>query len=165
MKGFDKDISSATISSWTKQTVILCYEPLLYKLKPMMLWDLPSRSPTSPYIQVTSHLAQQGFSCGRSYSHNTVLHSCYFQGASLKGLNPYLSSPTSEEIKKGGREQPGRVMNDFTVNRPVGPNDAPLRPTSIPTEFQFLSKPPVFQTVVILANCPIGKILTNKKLS
>ena len=25
-KGFDKDISSATISSWIKQTVILCYE-------------------------------------------------------------------------------------------------------------------------------------------
>ena len=26
MKGFDKDISPATISSWIKQTVILCYE-------------------------------------------------------------------------------------------------------------------------------------------
>ena len=25
-KGFDKDISAATISSWIKQTVILCYE-------------------------------------------------------------------------------------------------------------------------------------------
>ena len=25
-KGFDKDISPATVSSWTKQTVILCYE-------------------------------------------------------------------------------------------------------------------------------------------
>ena len=25
-KGFDKDISPATISSWIKQTVILCYE-------------------------------------------------------------------------------------------------------------------------------------------
>ena len=25
-KGFDKDISTATISSWIKQTVILCYE-------------------------------------------------------------------------------------------------------------------------------------------
>ena len=25
-KGFDKDISHATISSWIKQTVILCYE-------------------------------------------------------------------------------------------------------------------------------------------
>ena len=25
-KGLDKDISSATISSWIKQTVILCYE-------------------------------------------------------------------------------------------------------------------------------------------
>ena len=25
-KGFDKDISSATVSSWIKQTVILCYE-------------------------------------------------------------------------------------------------------------------------------------------
>ena len=25
-KGFNKDISSATISSWIKQTVILCYE-------------------------------------------------------------------------------------------------------------------------------------------
>ena len=36
-KGFDKDISPATISSWIKQTVILCYEPTLYiRLKPMM---------------------------------------------------------------------------------------------------------------------------------
>ena len=26
-KGFTKDISPATISSWIKQTVILCYEP------------------------------------------------------------------------------------------------------------------------------------------
>ena len=26
-KGFDKDISPATISSWNKQTVVLCYEP------------------------------------------------------------------------------------------------------------------------------------------
>ena len=25
-KGFDKDVSPATISSWIKQTVILCYE-------------------------------------------------------------------------------------------------------------------------------------------
>ena len=25
-KGFDKDISPATISSWMKQTVILCYD-------------------------------------------------------------------------------------------------------------------------------------------
>ena len=41
-KGFDKDISPATISSWIKQTVILCYEfikrpCLCIRLKPMML--------------------------------------------------------------------------------------------------------------------------------
>ena len=36
-KGFDKDISPATISSWIKQTVILCYEPSpCIRLKPMM---------------------------------------------------------------------------------------------------------------------------------
>ena len=41
-KGFDKDISPATISSWIKQTVILCYElsdqeaHKLHRLKPMM---------------------------------------------------------------------------------------------------------------------------------
>ena len=41
-KGFDKEISPATISSWIKQTVILCYELLCYepipciRLRPMM---------------------------------------------------------------------------------------------------------------------------------
>ena len=40
-KGFDKDISPATVSSWIKQTVILCYElsdqqALYIRLKPMM---------------------------------------------------------------------------------------------------------------------------------
>ena len=44
-KGFDKDISPATISSWIKQTVILCYElsdqaPPCIRLKPMMLGPL-----------------------------------------------------------------------------------------------------------------------------
>ena len=39
MKGFDKDISPATISSWIKQTVVLCYElsdqeaPTLHQVK------------------------------------------------------------------------------------------------------------------------------------
>ena len=41
-KGFDKDISPTTISSWIKQTMILCYERsdqeslTLHKVKPMM---------------------------------------------------------------------------------------------------------------------------------
>ena len=32
-KGFDKDISPANISSWIKQTVILCYELALHQVK------------------------------------------------------------------------------------------------------------------------------------
>ena len=45
-KGFNKDISPATISSWIKQTVILCYElsdqeaPTLHQVKGMMLEPL-----------------------------------------------------------------------------------------------------------------------------
>ena len=56
-KGFDKDISPATISSWIKQTVILCYElsdqeaDTLHQVKPMMsgpLLLLRSSSRESP---------------------------------------------------------------------------------------------------------------------
>ena len=51
--GFDKDISPATISSWIKQTVILCYELpdqealTLHQVKAMMLEPLLLLSPSS----------------------------------------------------------------------------------------------------------------------
>ena len=52
-KGFDKDISPATISSWIKQTVILCYDHLITKpthcirSKPMMSGPLLLLRPSS----------------------------------------------------------------------------------------------------------------------
>ena len=49
-KGFDKNISPATISSWIKQTVILCYElsdQEALTLKPMMFWHLLLLRPSS----------------------------------------------------------------------------------------------------------------------
>ena len=53
-KYFDKDISPATISSWIKQTVILCYDYSLYRrpshcirLKPMMSEPLLLLRPSS----------------------------------------------------------------------------------------------------------------------
>ena len=68
-KGFDKDISPATISFWIKKTVILCYKPRTRKpssyirLKPMMSGplQLPVRSLSGTNIislplEVTQHL-------------------------------------------------------------------------------------------------------------
>ena len=52
-KGFDKDISPATISSWIKQTVILCLSSLIrrplhcIRLKPMMSGPLLLLRPSS----------------------------------------------------------------------------------------------------------------------
>ena len=52
-KGFDKDISPATISSWIKQTVILCYELCdqealtLHQVKAQWCQSLPLRSGVS----------------------------------------------------------------------------------------------------------------------
>ena len=52
-KSFDKDISPATIFSWIKETVILCYELsdqealTLHQVKPMMLGPLLLLRPSS----------------------------------------------------------------------------------------------------------------------
>ena len=58
-KGFDKDISPATVSSWIKQTVILCYElsdhqKEVWKLLPWecILWD--GSRPSLPLVQTRS---------------------------------------------------------------------------------------------------------------
>ena len=48
-KGFDKDISPATISSWIKQTVILCYE--LSDQEAHTLHQVRSSSRESPWIR------------------------------------------------------------------------------------------------------------------
>ena len=39
-KGFDKDISPATISSWIRQTVILCYEQEAHTLHQVKAHDV-----------------------------------------------------------------------------------------------------------------------------
>ena len=52
-KGFDKDITPATISLWIKQTVILCHElsdqeaPLYIRLKPMISGPLVLLRPSN----------------------------------------------------------------------------------------------------------------------
>ena len=75
-KRFDKDISPATISSWIKQTVILCYpmrsltrRPILYiRLKTMM------SGPLLPIRPSSQESLEQILTACHWKSHNTFTH-------------------------------------------------------------------------------------------
>ena len=81
-KGFDKDISPATISSWIKQTVILCYE----------LSDQEALTLHQVKAHVRAFAASKAFQSGVSLeqifsachwkSHNTFTQ-FHFEGCSL----------------------------------------------------------------------------------
>ena len=83
-KGFDKDISPATISSWIKQTVILCYE----------LSDQEAHT----LHQVKAHDVRALLTC--------FLREVYFFGTELIPLFPYLRAGL---LKKGGGSRFGPV--------------------------------------------------------
>ena len=79
MKGFDKDISPATISSWIKQTVILCYE--LSDQEALTLHQVKAhdvRGAASKTFQTGVSLEQILSSCHWK-SHNTFLSQFYLK--------------------------------------------------------------------------------------
>ena len=67
-KGFDKDISPATISSWIKQTVILCYE--LYDQEALTLYQVKAHD-------VRAFAASKGFQSGVSLEQ--ILSACHWK--------------------------------------------------------------------------------------
>ena len=66
-KGFDKDISPATISSWIKQTVILCYE----------LSDQETHTLHQVKAHVRAFAASKAFQSGVSLEH--ILSACHWK--------------------------------------------------------------------------------------
>ena len=106
-KGFDKDISPATISSWIKQTVILCYE--LSDQEAHTLHQVKAHD-------VRAFAASKAFQSGISLEQ--ILSACHWKSHNtftqfylkvipsgglfllLMGLNSSLSSPTSEQVCK-----------------------------------------------------------------
>ena len=66
-KGFDKDISPATISSWIKQTVILCYE----------LSDQEALTPHQVKAHVRAFAASKAFQSGVSLEQ--ILSACHWK--------------------------------------------------------------------------------------
>ena len=97
-KDFDKDISPATISSWIKQTVILCYE--LSDQEAHTLHQVKAHD-------VRAFAASKAFQLGVSL--DQILSARHWKSLSrfillLMGLNSSLSSPTSGQIclKRGG---------------------------------------------------------------
>ena len=87
-KGFDKDISPATISSWIKQTVILCYE--LSDQEALFLHQVKAHD-------VRAFAASKAFQSGVSL--DQILSACHwksqFLSPSRKGLTKTSHLPPS----------------------------------------------------------------------
>ena len=112
-KGFDKDISPATISSWIKQTVILCYE--LSDQEALSLHQVKAHD-------VRAFAASKAFQSGISLeqvlsafhwkSHNTFTQFCDLLPLGslfLLGLNSALSLSSPSQINPGkGRKRGGQ---------------------------------------------------------
>ena len=101
-KGFDKDISFATISSWIKQTVILCYE--LSDQEALTLHQVKAHD-------VRAFAASKAFQSGVSLEQ--ILSACHWKSHNtsdllplgslfLMGLNSTLSSYSQIRSEKKG---------------------------------------------------------------
>ena len=113
-KVFDKDISPATISSWIKQTVILCYEvsdQQALTLHQVKAHDIRAFAASKAFQSGVS--LDQILSACHWKSHNTFTqfkkkkkcYACFGRFISFgTGLIPLLPLPQSRSVQKRGRE-------------------------------------------------------------
>ena len=117
-KGFDKDISPATISSWIKQTVILCYElsdQEAYTLHQVKAHDVRAFAASKAFQSGVS--LEQILSACHWKSHNTFTQ-FYLKDVAWTDSEPYHLGPVvaAQQIHKKPRNRGDFVHIEIVVH-------------------------------------------------